>query len=1065
MRKIEGNNPPSDGDRWPSLAAQLLKYDEAKDGPLNSDRETEDAPSTRLEEEIACIDLLHRVWTSDAPPSAPLPPGRSFTEFNLLKEIGRGGMGVVYEAEQLALRRRVALKILPIASALSEERLARFRNEALAAATLSHPNIVPVYSVGCEHGLHYYAMQLIDGQSLAEQITERRKGNQSSETDYFQLASLAAQAADALEYSHKKGIVHRDVKPANLLVDESGKLWVTDFGLARLSDEAGLTSTGDMLGTLRYMSPERISSNYPIVDPSADVYSLGMTLYEMIALQPAFAGQDRAALLRQILEDEPPRLRQIAPHTPVDLETIAAKAIEKDPAQRYPSAAAFAADLRRFINREPIAARPPSVVDRAMKWSQRHGTFVRLAGLFAALLAATWAFNSIRIRHALEETSELLYIADMNLAFEAWEDGWGDAVQAPLDRQLPRNGQTDRRGFEWNLLHSASRKPRVAVLSGHTGEVNEIAVFPDRRRLASVGKDGTLRIWDLRTHSLLRKIHVSDDALCSVAISPNGRYVAVGSVAAHLIDLDADPKHAIKEIYRHDYSIESLAFSRDGKTLAAAIRYEEVCVFTLEGEVVNRIPGHARGYTLEFDPKRPSLIVPNRQIKADGSDPGTIQIWSDSLSTKRLEISDATSGKHSRLTHARCSPCGKYLLVGELYQSRVHLYPHNSDRSIASTPVARHRLSDMAYAPDGLTVAIAYENGIVELYPVEANLDDAPSFGHRPQVFEAHKGEVWAVRFVNSKTIATCGKDGRIRIWSLDGRHEADFRATDAHLGESELSPDGKNFLFIGHPGYIVADVESGDTLYEYNHATRQHLNAAWAPASNRFVIGCSEPTCLLVANAAGRIEKTIDLDDVPRAVSFSPDGSSVAVIMDGQLDLWDPQTGQKAGQWKVSPKSKCVIFSHDGQTLYVGDHDDGVTLIPRNSRQPSKTIPCKLVESLAIAPDGARLATGHLDGVIRLWDLAGDAPPRELVAHLRCVCRLAFTRDGRTLISASDDGDIRLWSVAHGRGFGSFVKRARNGSAATIGHFSLPADNRFLATVCRTTNPDAPAIDIWNIE
>lgn len=1066
MRKIEGDNPPSDSDCWSSLAAKLLKYDEAKDGPPPSEIDTEEAPSTKLGEEIACIDLLHRVWTNDAPPSAPLPPGKSFTEFTLLREIGRGGMGVVYEAEQLALRRRVALKILPIASALSEERLARFRNEAQAAATLSHPNIVPVHSVGCEHGLHFYAMQLIDGQSLAEQITERRKSGQSAETDFFKLATLGAQAAEALEYSHKKGIVHRDVKPANLLVDEAGKLWVTDFGLARLSDEAGLTSTGDMLGTLRYMSPERISSNYPIVDPSADVYSLGMTLYEMISLQPAFTGQDRAALLRQILEDEPPRLRQVAPHTPVDLETIVAKAIEKDPAQRYPSAAALAADLRRFINREPIAARPPSIVDRAVKWSQRHRTFVRLAGLFAALLAATWTFNSIRIRHALDETSELLYIADTSLAFQAWEQNWSDAVRTSLDRQRPRDGQVDRRGFEWKLLHGASQKPSVAVLSGHKGEVYEIAVFPDRRRLASVGKDGVLCIWDLRTHSLLRKIQIGDGELHSVAVSPNGRYVAVGSLAAHLIDLDDDaPEAAMKEIYRRDSNIESLAFGPDGKTLAAAVRYEEVCVLTLDGEIVNQIPGHARGYTLEFDPKRPNLIVPNRQIKADGSDPGTIQIWSDGLSTKRLEISDPTSGKYSRLTHARCSPCGKYLLAGELYQSRVHLYPHNSDRSIDSTPVARHRLSDFAYAPDGLAVAIGYENGIVELYPIEANLDDAPSFGHRPQSFEAHKGEVWAVRFVNLKTVATCGKDGKIRIWSLDGRRKADFQVTDAHLGESKVSPDGKSFLFIGHPGYIVADVETGDTLYHQAHATRLHLTGAWAPASDRFVVGCREPNCLLVANAAGRIEKTIALDDIPRAIHFSPDGLSVAVVMDGQLDLWDPQTGQKSGQWRVAPKSKCVIFSHDGETLYVGDHDEGVTLIPRDSRQPSRTIPCKVVDSLAITPDGAKLATGHLDGVIRLWDLTGDAPPRELVAHLRAVCKLAFTRDGRTLLSASDDGAIQLWSVAHGRGFGSFVKRARNGSAATIGHFSLPADNRFLATVCRTTNPDAPAIDIWNIE
>ncbi|BBO36063.1 WD40 repeat domain-containing serine/threonine-protein kinase [Lacipirellula parvula] len=1061
MRKIEGNNPPSD--RWSALAAQLLKYDEAKDGPHDSEIDTDDAPSTRLEEEIACIDLLHRVWTTETPASAPLPPDKSFTEFTLLREIGRGGMGVVYEAEQLALRRRVALKILPIASALSEGRLARFQNEALAAATLNHPNIVPVYSVGCEHGLHYYAMQLIDGQSLAEQIAKRRKNPQAAETDYFELASLAAQAADALEFSHRKGIVHRDVKPANLLLDDVGKLWVTDFGLARLSDEAGLTSTGDMLGTLRYMSPERIASNYPIVDPSADVYSLGMTLFEMIALRPAFDGQDRAALLRQILEDEPPRLRQVAPNAPVDLETIVAKAIEKDPAQRYPSAAALAADLRRFINREPIAAKPPSVVDRVAKWSQRHRTFVRLAGLFAALLAATWTFNSIRIRHALDETSELLYIADMNLAFEAWKDGWSDAVRTPLDRQIPRDGQVDQRGFEWSLLYGASQKPRVSVLLGHEGAVTEIAVFPDRRRLASVGVDGTLRIWDMPTQSLLRTIEVGDSKLFSVAVSPNGRYVVVGSTAAHLLDLESDAP--MKEIFRHDSNIESLAFHRDGEQIAAGIRYHEVCLFSLNGEIIKRIPCDARGYTLEFHPQRPSLLIPNRQDETSEVRSSLIQIWSDDLSAMQSKITNGSRKHGGTLTHARWSPCGKYFVAGEVYQSRIHLYPHNSDRKIDSTPVARHRLSDLAYSPDGSTVAIAYENGILELCPIDANLDDAPSFGHRSQVFKAHNGEVLAVRFVNSKKVVTCGQEGRIRIWSLGGRDTPDFKVTKDHLLEFDVSPDGKNLLFVGDTGYIVADAEHEEVRYQYAHATRKHKLCAWSPRSDRFAVGCKGPNRLLVAGASGRVQKNLPIDDEPHGICFSPDGSTVAVVMDQQLDLWEPHTERKAGQWKLSPKSRCAIFTPDGKTLIVGGHEDGVTFIPMDGRKSTRTIPCKLVDSVALSPDGSLLATGHLDGVIRLWNLDSDAPPVELVAHLRYVRKLAFTRDGRTLISASDDGAIRLWSVAHGRGFGPFVKRARNGSAGAAGMFGLPADNRFLATACETTNPDSPAIDIWNIE
>ncbi len=336
-------------------------------------------------------------------------------DFQLIREIGRGGMGVVYEAEQLSLHRRVALKVLPFAAAIDPRQLQRFKNEATAAAHLRHENIVPVYAVGCERGVHYYAMQFIEGQSLAALIGEMRNSKheirkedaetaqahrdatrRSASSSNFEfrasnfpqwVAGLGRQAAVALEHAHQTGIVHRDVKPGNLLLDPRGQLWVTDFGLAQVTGDSGLTATGELLGTLRYASPEQALGRRGVVDHRSDVYSLGATLYELLTLRPPFDGRDRHELLRQIANDEPPSLRSINPAIPAGLETIVLKALRKEPADRYATAQELADDLQRFIEGRPILARPPSVAERFRMWTRRHPSALMVCA--AVLLLVT----------------------------------------------------------------------------------------------------------------------------------------------------------------------------------------------------------------------------------------------------------------------------------------------------------------------------------------------------------------------------------------------------------------------------------------------------------------------------------------------------------------------------------------------------------------------------------------------------------------------------------------------------------------------------------------------------
>jgi serine/threonine protein kinase/tetratricopeptide (TPR) repeat protein len=366
---------------------------------------------------------------------------RQIGEYRIVREIGRGGMGIVYEAHQQSLNRQVALKILPFAAVLDQRHIARFRNEAQAAAQLHHPHIVPVFAVGQEQGVYYYAMQFIDGQSLEQTIAELREArergaanstsargavNGSTTTlhttagthspsrrtlpngDYFRtIARLGKEAAEALQHAHEHGILHRDIKPSNLLIDGQGKLWVTDFGLARIQNDNGVTLTGDLVGTLRYMSPEQASGS-TLVDARTDVYSLGATLYELVTLAHSHRGEDRPTLLRQIVNDEPVPPRKINPAVPIDLETIVLGAMAKTQNDRYVSAQALADDLDRFLTGKPTLARRPTVVDRMGKWARRHRALVTVAACAIALVSVVSVVGLVLLAREQAQTSAAL---------------------------------------------------------------------------------------------------------------------------------------------------------------------------------------------------------------------------------------------------------------------------------------------------------------------------------------------------------------------------------------------------------------------------------------------------------------------------------------------------------------------------------------------------------------------------------------------------------------------------------------------------------------------------------
>lgn len=435
-----GQEPDRDGllaahpDLTDDLVAFFTSHDEVErlTAPLRSaERGTRNAESQSEEKAVPAL------------PSALEPLGL-LGDFRLIREIGRGGMGVVYEAEQLSLRRRVALKILPFAAAVDPRQLQRFKNEATAAANLRHENIVPVYAVGCERGVHYYAMQFVEGQSLAALISELRQPPEVSPAEttlpvarlttecdtgepvhYDWIAGLGRQAALALEHAHQMGIVHRDVKPGNLLLDPRGQLWVTDFGLAQITGDTGLTVTGEMLGTLRYASPEQALGRRGVVDHRSDVYSLGATLYELLTLRPPFDGRDRHELLRQIADDTPPAPRSVSPTIPAELETIVLKALRKEPTDRYATAQELADDLQRFVEHRPILARRPGVAERFRAWARRHPAALLVGAVVLVLVTAASVVSAALVGAEQERTraeqkkAEDAYRAERERAEEA----------------------------------------------------------------------------------------------------------------------------------------------------------------------------------------------------------------------------------------------------------------------------------------------------------------------------------------------------------------------------------------------------------------------------------------------------------------------------------------------------------------------------------------------------------------------------------------------------------------------------------------------------------------------
>ena len=482
---------------------------------------------------------------------APAPLGR-FGDYELLAVIARGGMGVVYRARQRSLGRIVALKLIRAGEFASPDESRRFQLEAAATAQFDHPHIVAIYEVGEHGGQQFFSMQFMDGGVL-----KACREDGELRMDAPAAARLVAKVAHAVHYAHQHGILHRDLKPGNILLDRAGEPHVSDFGLAKRADSSfDLTLSGAILGTPSYLSPEQAAGQSKRITIAADVYGLGSILYELLTGHPPFAAATPLATLRQVMEDPPKRPSRLRARVDRDLETICLKCLEKDPAHRYAAAGALAEDLERWLRHEPIRARPAPVWEYVLKWARRKpalAALLILAAVAPALIIAVLLLSQARLHQAqarateernkarqlAEQTRCNLYAADMFSVHLALQSTQRILAPRTLAQYLPQPDQPEVRGFEWRWLWQQARGDARVVLPAHSNDVTTVAFAPNGRWLASAGHDGWVRVFDLSARKFvaaLRAYELEPDPLSrghdffravhAVSFSPDSQFLA-----------------------------------------------------------------------------------------------------------------------------------------------------------------------------------------------------------------------------------------------------------------------------------------------------------------------------------------------------------------------------------------------------------------------------------------------------------------------------------------------------------------------------------------------------------